>query len=310
MPRKAFYHRPTLTYPGSYVAWSRSLGCDSVIINGHAPAASIATLVTEARTAPALKVFVWAGPQYWRPDTWAATLTLLQGQVTTHRMDGLIADVEDWTSPRNDFRPWQQATTAEKQQLVQRLASAAETTSVGFTSFPAHAMVEQVARSSRRIWGSPQLYGLRTTTIAQLQQQRVRWAGLFSQITVSLAAWDRDAAEQTTYLRNWANEAGALFWVANALSNQPLFNSLRDWNPAGYTPPTGAGAAPAAPGAAATGAGAAAPTAPNAPPPAAPNAQAASTGAGTIANNRQATAPSAPVATAPISKGATPPARK
>jgi len=177
-------------------------------------------------------------------------------QVTALRLDGLIADVEDWTAPAGQtWRPWSVATAAERAQIAQRLGAASATTSVGLTSFPAHHMVRSIAAAStsRRMWGTPQLYGLRSTTIAQLQNMQRQWAGWFQYVIPSLAAWDRTPAEERTYLANFVGDSGALFWAF--VPSGELFNIIRDHTPGGPqlgAPSTG-GATPPPPPAATTG---------------------------------------------------------
>lgn len=227
---KGIYGRGPSLYPGGDVAtYAKALECDFVVlINGRG-------VEDQARRAQqlGLDVLLWSPPDTWHPDNWRATLELQAERVQQLGLAGLVADIEDWP---------QWASHRDEIPIVgQALAQLARTfLSVGFTSFPSWGGMSELAAvaAPAGVWGSPQLYGvLEPGTPAELKARAARWRAAFPEVSVSLAAWSREPADQASYLAHFSDERGALLWQSTTargsiypLPGTELFEVLRTWN--------------------------------------------------------------------------------
>lgn len=231
-PLKALFGRgpvyqsiPTYGAGSDVIAYSRAIGADAAIV--------LLVDATPQRLRAALdafpgRVWVWAGPHSWRPDTWRGTLATVRELMRRHPVVGYIADVED--APR-----WAAASVGEREALVDELeADARAGRSVGLTTLPllrgGHPIVAQLSRAPS-IWMVPQLYHLSAQSIRALLDE---WQSRFGYERVIPAVYmsGRDSTELRAYLNAFAQRArGALYWHAMPAPTltSPVGRVLASW---------------------------------------------------------------------------------
>lgn len=225
LPRKTFFERGARYYaPTDSVTFARVLGCDSILLLSRLPDSGARF---ERATAAGLRVWWWVGPEAWKPDTWRATVLRLRALLTYVGGLGYVADVEDW--------PAWQGHDRDLEELAAALAEDSARWSCGFTSFPYWPRWQLVAARAPRLWGCPQLYGIRDPApLPELRQRGEPWRRAFGGGYVpALAAWGRELPELRAYLAAFEGETAGAFWHEHLPSGAKL-EALRAWFPRGF----------------------------------------------------------------------------
>lgn len=251
LPKKAFYERGSAFFPGGdAIAYSRGLGFDSIFLD-----LALATdRHIQAALDAGLRVWIYAGPGDWQPDTWRRTAAAIDAKLERFahhpRMMGVKVDEEDIDRPREE--KWLSGNFLAEHIALEAWMNgqAAMGRSVGYTSYPGFLYWRRVARNVRRAWGSPQLYGYRDpATPEELKARGIEWKEAFGGGYVpSLAVgWyyadpslSRDAAEQAEYMRI-VGTTGGIFWIFGSPREgrilpevgTPLWRALRAFSPGG-----------------------------------------------------------------------------
>jgi hypothetical protein len=223
---KGIYAMGPQLYPdGDPAGYAKRLGCRFVaLINGY----GVQTHAVRAKDL-GLQTYLWSPPETWHPDNWADTFSLQMERVESLGLAGLIADVEDapmWLGQHDDV-----------QALGEALKYASKNYSIGFTSFPGWPYVDDLAKIfGGSVWCSPQLYGVRDPGTPQVVAARGKsWKSAFgaARYVPSIAAWNRSAQAQATYLQAFSDAFAAIMWLSPAtpVIDSPLYNVLKSWQP-------------------------------------------------------------------------------
>ncbi len=185
-------------------------------------------------------VWLWSGPDSWRPENWRATLANIVAECQQKSCAGFIAD------PENGWPDLSRARlAAEMAAFGAALGAASRETRVGVTSYPTLPGLETLASNAGMgVWGSPQMYGRTSTDRATMHSWYARWTAAFGPLRVipSIAGWvssdkiDTDA-EFRAYLAALPKAPGAIVWPAGELPAH-IMAALADYNPGGSLPGT------------------------------------------------------------------------
>lgn len=225
IPRKALFERGASYYPAhDSIMFARVLGCDSIFLLSRLPDSGARF---ERAAAAGLRCWWWVGPEAWKPDTWRATVLRQRALLSYVGGLGYVADVEEGPE-------WSGQTT-ELAALVETLREDSERWSVGFTSFPMWPYWRHVAAGAPRVWGCPQLYGIRNPAPPdELRARGEPWRHAFRGGYVpALAAWGRELPELRAYLDAFRDEHAAAFWHEHVPSGAKL-EALRAFEPRGF----------------------------------------------------------------------------
>lgn len=158
-------------------------------------------------------IWLFAGPDAWRAETWRGTLARLLGQVGEFGAAGIIANPE---------AGWDGVGSAEFVAFGRALHEASYTTRVGVVTIPSWRGLRDVAAAAgRRVWWSPEFYS-QYVTEADVPGWWSRWRSIVGvRLIPTIAAFqpprDDDATLATAggyrrYLESIPRAGGAIVW--------------------------------------------------------------------------------------------------
>jgi hypothetical protein len=208
---------------------------DFVAVNGSRNDASAKVAALRSR---GVDVWLYSGPDAWRPDQWRAELTRIASLASATGALGIIADPE--TS-------WPQLSPTRRQSegaaLGTALASLSRAMSVGLTSYPLFPaldpMVGAILANNGDVWGCPQLYakGRPPSAIAQWYGL---WLSKFAAVIPAVSGWVSDPSIADVdgfiaYLNSVPASPAGIAWPTAGNEGRPawLWSVLRQWEPQG-----------------------------------------------------------------------------
>lgn len=223
----AFIHANTRLYPASDpIGWARAVGLSWVLLH-----VSAAPELLRAALRAGLRVWWWAGPPAFTPETWRHTISSMARRIRNEGGEGGVVDKEtadEWAGQLTE---------------VQALAAAVESApgTWGLTSFPAAGHLDTLAPSFDFLL--MQLYG-RGLQGEELHAFLERWGdrwdrrdgetdGELHGVPVGLvaAAYRRTPAEQAEYLAELPPTSFAALWTGAPAELAELTPILRQWRP-------------------------------------------------------------------------------
>lgn len=189
----------------------------------------------QALKSPLRSVWLYVGVALSQPDTWEENLAILVDRAKAWGCAGVMLDPETgWTGSN---------ASSQAARMGRALKAASAQTRVGFTSYPAWAHLDTVARECKgSVFGSPQNYPL-----VEAPTQKAwfgRWQNALGarSCILSVGAYPErelppyiapDTPEKfDAYLASLPKSTGALAWTTSR-GPEWMMTKLRAWKPAG-----------------------------------------------------------------------------
>ena len=188
-----------------------------------------AAKAAEARSR-GLSVWLYYTPELWRPSIWRASLARIVEQARQLNACGVIVDAEGG---------WETAAPGDARALGEAMRNAANTTRVGFTSYPLWRFMRVVAQAcGGDVWATPQIYGRSANDAATFESWFRPWVANFGagKVIPSIAGWASSPALGTragfaAYLANLPGGAGFIAWDEAGEAPEYIIEELSRYAP-------------------------------------------------------------------------------
>lgn len=198
-----------------------------------------------AARARGLDVWIFSGPDYWRPENWRAEARRIEERAVALGATGIIIDPENGWAGRD-----QSVTNAQRRAEFRAMGEWARDVSkrrglrVGVTSFPMMPDIGVMAEAAGgALFGAPQLYDLNEPeTDETLRAWFERWRAIFGpRLAICVPAWaagerHRTEAGMRAYLDTLARVApvpGAIAWPEGIPIPAYILRALASYEPGG-----------------------------------------------------------------------------